>query len=598
MTDTSSDLGDEHSLRFGIVCRSMIFPSWQARCIESLLTTEKVKLTLLVIDDTRRSHDRLQKQANSIPRGSTLWKLYEKYVLARSSRSTVPIDLTSSLGNVPVVHYGAGQDNVVPKWSIASELNKIRKDELDFLLHFTDGPIPNEILSMPHYGVWSFQHGDPDKFRGEPSGFWEILKGDPVTGAVLQRCIEGSGTGVILRRGYFKTVAYSYARSRDSVLFGSADWPRQICRDIHRGRVEYLTGRPPVKQVPECRFPTNVEMLRFGWISARAWIRSNIQWLFRQQQWNVGIIDSPIYQVANLTDESGVVSDTMPRDVRWLPEVKGAFMADPFAVAKHNSDGLTILAEEYPWAKARGRIAILNSPDGRTFEYPRSVIELSCHMSYPFLFEHENAIYCIPETHEAREISLFRADNALQSWSKVATLVQGFSAVDSTVFRHEGRWWLLCTSQDSGPNSTLFAWHADELTGPWTPHCANPLKTDIRSSRPAGTPFIHNEQLYRPAQDCSTGYGAAVVINRILTLTPENFSEEVAAILRPDPDGPYPYGLHTVCALQEYTIIDGARPIFVPQLFITLIKNKVHRLLQKIGRGRRRTTFLLPPTAQ
>jgi hypothetical protein len=204
-------------------------------------------------------------------------------------------------------------------------------------------------------------------------------------------------------------------------------------------------------------------------------------------------------------------------------------------------------------------------------------------MSYPFLLEYEDAVYCIPETYQAREISLFRAGPTLRDWSKVATLVKDFPAVDSTIFRHEGRWWLFCTSQDAGPNSTLFAWHADELTGPWTPHRANPLKTDIRSGRPAGTPFVHDGRLYRPAQDCSTGYGAAVVFNRVLTLTPEDFSEEVAAVLKPDPYGPYPSGLHTVCVLKEHTVIDGARRMFIPQVFATLGRRKAHRLLRKFG---------------
>ncbi len=47
------------------------------------------------------------------------------------------------------------------------------------------------------------------------------------------------------------------------------------------------------------------------------------------------------------------------------------------------------------------------------------------------------------------------------------------------------------------------------LEGPWEPHRRNPVKCDVRGSRPAGTPFVHGGELYRPAQDGSKRYGKA-----------------------------------------------------------------------------------------
>ena len=127
--------------------------------------------------------------------------------------------------------------------------------------------------------------------------------------------------------------------------------------------------------------------------------------------------------------------------------------------------------------------------------------------------------------------------------------MEGVPIIDPTIFQYEGRWWLFGTRADAGDNFKLFGWHADELTGPWRPHSANPLKTDIRSSRPAGPPFVHDGALYRPAQDCSTGYGAAVVVNRVLTLTPDAFEEEIVSRIAPDTGGRYPTGLHTLCGV-------------------------------------------------
>ncbi len=578
MVVNAIDLDGKRLLRYGIICSGTVLPSWQARCIESIQEKGEAVAVLLIVEDAQ---ERLPPQ-----KASTLWSLYDKALVARSSKAATPVDMTSSLGRLPAIRFSTGQAGTELNRFNAGDLDEIRRHDLDFVLQFTPNRLQGEILNIPRHGVWSFRFGDPEKYGGAPIGFWEIFNQDPVTGAVLQREVDGSETGVILRRGYFKTFARSYARSRDNVLFGSSDWPQQVCREIQRGKTGYLDGAPLAARALTARLPSDVEMLRFGWVSARAWLKNTVEWLSHQQQWNVGIIDAPIHEVLNLGQNrrSGIVSGVMPQAVRWLPETKGVFLADPFAMAHADgSGGMTIVAEEYPWKQERGRISIVESPDGRTFGDLRPVIELPCHMSYPFLFEHEGHIYCIPETFEAREVSLFRAGASLREWTKVATLINDFPAVDSTVFRHDGRWWLLCTSQDAGSNSTLFAWYADELSGPWTPHDANPLKTDIRSSRPAGTPFVHEGELYRPAQDCSTGYGAAVVINRVLTLTPSDFAEEATAVLKPDPHGPYPNGLHTICVLPECTIIDGARRTFVPQVFAGLIGRKMRRLLRKMG---------------
>jgi hypothetical protein len=135
--------------------------------------------------------------------------------------------------------------------------------------------------------------------------------------------------------------------------------------------------------------------------------------------------------------------------------------------------------------------------------------------------------------------------------------------VDATVFRHDGRWWLLGSVHDGADaNSRLDAWYADALRGPWTPHPLNPLKCDVRSSRSAGTPFTVDGCLYRPAQDCAHTYGGAVSINRIDELTPSRFVERTVTRIAPDPDGPYPAGLHTICAAGPRTIIDGKREDF------------------------------------
>ena len=82
------------------------------------------------------------------------------------------------------------------------------------------------------------------------------------------------------------------------------------------------------------------------------------------------------------------------------------------------------------------------------------------------------------------------------------------------------------------------------------------MKIDLRSARPAGTPFHHEGGLDRPAQDCSTTYGGAVAICRVDELTPTSFREVVVRGLPPLP-GRYRPGFHTLASIGDRTLIDG-----------------------------------------
>src|SRR5690606_5385751 len=113
--------------------------------------------------------------------------------------------------------------------------------------------------------------------------------------------------------------------------------------------------------------------------------------------------------------------------------------------------------------------------------------------------------------------------------------------------------------RDEGDNRRLYAWYADELTGPWMPHAGNPIKDDISSARPAGKPFFVDGELYRPAQDSSHTYGGSVVIHRVTKLTPEEFHEEAVMVV--PPRGRYTKGLHTIVPVGDLILIDGKRHV-------------------------------------
>jgi len=298
--------------------------------------------------------------------------------------------------------------------------------------------------------------------------------------------------------------------------------------------------------------------------------------LFRQDDWNIGLVESPITDFLDPSAKPKIV---------WLPRTEfSKCLADPFAVTRDHKT--YVFCEEFDYRTFKGRI-VYTEIDGIRTAAPKAAIELSTHMSYPYLLEYESETYCIPETAEAGEAALYKAEEFPSRWVKVGSLLRNFPAVDSTVFRYQGRWWLTCTKRDDARNSKLFVWHSAELLGPWKPHAANPVKVDIHSSRPAGTPFVHGGHLYRPAQDCSRTYGGRIVLNRIDTLTPSQFVEEDVAVIGPYLNGPYAEGVHTLSAVGNRTLTDGKRFIFNRNAF-------EHEFMRNAAKLRSAATHIVP----
>jgi len=206
------------------------------------------------------------------------------------------------------------------------------------------------------------------------------------------------------------------------------------------------------------------------------------------------------------------------------------------------------------------------------------VIDEGVHMSYPFPLFHEGRQYCIPESQARREIAIYRMEEGSGRWVKAGVLVRDFAAVDATVIQRDGRWWLFCGCNEDLRDAKLFIWHAADLFGPWEPHTLNPVKCDVRCSRPGGTPFVHEGKLYRPAQDSSVSYGCALSINRIDRLTPDEFEETTVARIQPPSHSRYRDGLHTLSAAGGMTVVDGKRMSPVMSLAWRRMLHKFKRL--------------------
>src|SRR5262249_4873863 len=150
----------------------------------------------------------------------------------------------------------------------------------------------------------------------------------------------------------------------------------------------------------------------------------------------------------------------------------------------------------------------------------------------------------------------FRASRFPVEWTEVATLFEG-PAIDTSVWHQDGLWWFVTTLQDPrGRGSALYLFWAESLTGAWHYHPRNPICFAVRRAPGAGSIFRRSEDLIRPSQDCSERYGRAFALNRIVTLTPEAYEEEVIEVVEPA-WAPGLVATHTYNRLGSLEVIDG-----------------------------------------
>jgi hypothetical protein len=201
------------------------------------------------------------------------------------------------------------------------------------------------------------------------------------------------------------------------------------------------------------------------------------------------------------------------------------YFADPFLFTW--SDRTFLFLEDYHRGTKNGLISAVEIIDGKPAGVPTPVLERSYHLSYPFVFAQGDSVYMLPETTTNRTLELYQAVDFPWKWQLDSVLIEGLALADATPIFHQGRWWLFASMAEHGTtdHDELFIFYSDRLSGPWQPHSSNPVKSDCRSSRPAGRILRQGNRLYRPAQNCERSYGSGLVWNEIVELTPLRFHE-------------------------------------------------------------------------
>jgi hypothetical protein len=266
-----------------------------------------------------------------------------------------------------------------------------------------------------------------------------------------------------------------------------------------------------------------------------------------RDEWNLGIVHQTI---------SDIVRRGIVLPIRWFPGNSWRIFADPFCF--RGEDGtVTILAEMLNHWNGRGEIwsAIVEAGDDPLNAKFRPHIRSSAHLSYPSYIREGDTTFATMESFEVGELFLWRLNGS--QWRFEKTLLAR-PAIDPTIYHDGELWWLFCTFADDRPDENLHLFYAKSLLEEWVPHPSNPIVSNRANARPAGELFQVDGMLIRPAQDSSITYGGRLILNRVITLTPDTFNEVPFRTITPQSDY-YADGVHTISAAGDYTIIDGKR---------------------------------------
>ena len=318
-----------------------------------------------------------------------------------------------------------------------------------------------------------------------------------------------------------------------------------------------------------------------------AGISGRLRRLFRRYciltEWNFGLVETPPAALTRL------VTDGLLGTVVWCPRRSPlSSRADPFFWP--TSHGPRVIYEEISSWSQRGHIRSITLDRFSKRQQPRLEIDRNFHLSYPFVIQVDDTWYCVPESARSGGVDLYAWEPRTKLWVLKRRLIEGIAILDATFFRYEGIWYLFGTVRGDQSYSKLRIWWSYTFEGNWQSHACDPAKVDVRSARPAGSWFEVDGRWYRPAQDCAAGYGSAVTINRLESLSPTEFSETMVCRVRPDPKGPYPDGLHTLGVYRGQVLIDGKKVRFSAAL---LLMNALRLVVRLPGRIAQKLNLLL-----
>jgi len=422
------------------------------------------------------------------------------------------------------------------------DLKKIKELDCDVLIRCGSGILKGEILQVTEFGVISLHHGDNTKFRGGPPGFWEVLFKESQTGFIVQKLTDTLDGGVVVAKGSVGTKPL-FTWNRSYVIQQSSFAICKVLSQIAKNR-ELPDSIHQEELGPIYKLPSTFNSLRYISTTSLLLFRKVLQRLLNSSPtWRVFIFDSNWTEI----DKTRGVE---------IPNPKGCFSADPFLIS--SEIGEILFVEEFSYEQKKAHIAVY---DVGTSVPKRLGIALNenFHVSFPYVFQHENNFYMCPETIASRQVRLYKAINFPLDWELQSVLLDNVCAADPLIFFRDGKFWLLANvdpkcSGDS--HSMLSVFYSDDLQSKsWLQSELNPVLFDASCARNGGL-VCTNESMLRFGQVQGFNlYGESLRAFEIIKINEVAYKEVEVPLPKPNIGSTF-VGMHHLSSIGGKTAVD------------------------------------------
>ena len=551
-------------MRVGLMLDSLEVAAWIHRAVREVVESQYARIVLVVV--------REDAPPSTKGRGSSRWEhllldAYEQFDRRWFKDGRLdPFDQTTlapltegvpRLVAKPVPPHG----RALSDGAVAA----IRDQHLDVLLRFGFESVHDIPPGLAKHGIWSVDAHETRAESGIRGGLREVLLGSPINESTLDVQTASGDTVITIYRSFGSTSPVSVWKTRRERYWKAASFMSRKLRDLSE---QGAAGISPVLQPEKPSGPQGITRLPFSntrllshlpRVAAR-YVGLKLDRKLHFDQWFVA------YNFSSGDPAQEGVPETSFGHFRQLQPPRDRLWADPFPIRHRGRDYLFL--EEMLFARNKGHIAVTEFENGNA-RRPELVLETMHHLSYPFVLPWRGEMFLVPESARSGDspaeqaqlsIPVFRARAFPHDWVQETAMLENLEVFDPTLAEIDGRWWLFCSRGELGASTwdELHLFHAAAPFGPWTPHRRNPVKSDVRSARPAGRLFQRDGQWYRPSQDCSVRYGYGMSINRIVRLTPTDYEEVVVQHVAPDWTSNL-IGTHTLNASGRLTVVDGLR---------------------------------------
>ena len=528
-------------LRLGLLLNSDKAPAWVHAMLSDIAGSDYAEIVVVF---------KLDGKSEPASSGALRHRLLSYYLaLDRSVACPKPnavelCDTAEALLGLPVVDLAAAPHS----------FKNLGLESVDLILCPGPAPANQQLADASRLGVWVCLQGGRHAQPDAPPGLSEMAQGSGLVASMIVQLAGDGGAGRVIDQAFSKPDHLFVARTENHLLWKTVSlFTRNLRRLQQQGEKRFFERVS--KQYPsELVVDQQVSGSVLGQLAShlRRYLRLKRDFYWYSDHWGL---------LFDFDDELSL----SPEGFRPLRPPPGLEWADPHVLYRDGK--YYVFIEEVRLETRKGHIAVFELDENGNASPAVTIIDEPYHLAYPFVFEWRDDLWLIPDSRSNRSVDLYRCEEFPHRWVLHKTLMSNVDAVDSTLLRHNDRWWMFTARVfHAGVRSSddLCLYSCDDPTSDdWTEHPRSPVVSDVSRARPAGRILEQNGRLYRPAQICTPRYGYGIQLRRIEHLTPTHYEEVDDAKIEPNWDRGV-VAVHTIARTHRLTMLDAQfrRPRF------------------------------------